>query len=399
MDTTAIRNDFMSLKDGLVYLDSAATSLTPEPVLEAMNEYYRNYRANVHRGLYAEAERATERYEEARKNIAAFIGATADEVIFTSSATAASNMLVYALEHTLELQEGDEIVTTVMEHHAMLLPLQELAKRNGLVVKYAQLTKDFALDLEDLRELITEKTRIVAVTGASNVTGRVACVPEDTLTTGARPVIVRDMTACVGHMPVNMSALDADFAFFSGHKMCGPTGTGVLYGKKEWLDKLRPGYFGGGMVDSVTLDEATYHVGVPGFEAGTANVGGVIGLGAAVSYLTRIGMDEIRAHVEGLTNYAFEKLGALEGVTLYAAPPEVNVGIVSLTLVGVHPHDVAEIAGQHNVAVRAGHHCALPLHNALGVVATTRASFYLYNTRDDIDALVEAVNDARRTFN
>lgn len=396
MNVEQIRNDFPTLGGDLVYLDSGATSLTPEPVIRAVEQYYREYRASVHRGLYAEAARATESYEAARAKVAEFIGASSEEIIFTAGATASSNMLVYALEQSLELNVGDEIVTTTMEHHAMLVPLQKLAERKKLVLKFAPLTDDYALDTEKFAELVTDRTKIVAVIGASNVTGRIT----GTLPSFGehRPVVIRDVTAWVGHAPFSVTACGADFAFFSGHKFCGPTGIGVLYGKKEWLDRLEPGHYGGGMVADVTLDGATFQMGVEGFEAGTANIGGVVGLGAAVKYLQTVGVDAVHEHVRTLVAYAQEQLEAVEEVTLYAAPAEHNVGIVSFTVEGVHPHDLAQVLGDTRVAVRAGHHCALPLHKELGVHATTRASFYLYNTKADVDALVAGIESAKDVF-
>lgn len=408
LNTEQVRVSFPSLEKDNHYLDSAASSLTPEHVITAMDGYYREYRANVHRGLYASAERASEAYEQARAEVAGFIGAVPEEIIFTAGATASANQLVYALEQTLDLTAGDEIVMTVAEHHALLVPLQELAKRKGLVLKYAQLTKDFMLDEGDLEKLITPRTRIVAVMGASNVTGSIFEYKKNTsgntsintsILSGERPVVIRDITALVGHVPVDMAQLGADFAFFSGHKMCGPTGIGVLWGTKEHLTTLAPGLYGGGMINEVTLEGATWQNGSAKFEAGTPNIAGAIGLGATVSYLQNIGVEHIHAHVRELTAYAQEQLGSIPGVMLYSALPEHNVGIISFTVEGIHPHDVAQICADNNVAVRPGHHCAQPLHLALGIDATTRASFYLYNTKEDVDALVKSVRTAQTLFN
>jgi len=398
-----IRKDFPQYKADatMAYLDTAATSLTPKPVLEMVNEYYQVYRASVHRGTYESAERATEAYENARASIAAFIGANTDEVVFTAGATASANMLVYALEHSIDWKPGDEIVTSVMEHHAMLLPLQQLAKRKKLVLKYAQLTKDFALDVEDLTELITDRTKIVSVMVASNVTGRINEISSTSLRRRSDvegPILIRDATAAVGHMPIDVHELDADFIFFSGHKMCGPTGVGILYGKREWLERLEPGCVGGGMVEDVHEKHAEWTE-VPGkFEAGTQNIAGVLGLAAATKYLDALGPAAVHVHAQELVTYAEKELAAIDGVTVLAAPAEHNVGIVSFTVEGVHSHDVAGIAGKNSVAVRAGHHCALPLHKALGIESTTRASFYIYNTMSDVDALVASVKEAKELF-
>ena len=396
IDVSNIRKQFptLSADAGMVYLDTAATSLTPEPVLAAMDRYYRTYRANTHRGLYRSAEQATDAYEMARKKVASCIGAAPGEVVFTGGATAASNMLVYGLEQTLDLTEGDEVVTTVLEHHEMLLPVLELARRKKLVVKYAQLSEGFSVDLDDLRSLVSERTKIIAVTAASNVTGRMV----DSVPGVEQAVVIRDVTARIGHMPVRIQDLGADFAFFSGHKMCGPTGIGVLYGREDLLKRLQPGFFGGGMVDDVTLDKARWCDGVERFEAGSQNIAGAIGLGAAVDFLEHLGLDAVHTHVRKLADYAFSVLGAIDGVTLYAAPSVQNVGIVSFTLDSVHPHDVAQVCADAGVAVRAGHHCALPLHKELGLSATVRASLYVFNTTEDIDALGAAVVRAHALF-
>jgi cysteine desulfurase/selenocysteine lyase len=409
------RSDFPSLTEQSVYLDTAATSLTPEPVLAAMDEYYRGYRASTHRGLYASALHATEAYEKARADVARFVGADADEIVFTSGATGSANMLTYALEQTLNLAEGDEIVTTVMEHHASLIPLQELAQRRTLTLKHIPLD-GFSLDYSAAEKLFTERTKLVSVMLASNVLGTVndvARIAELAHKVGA--VMVVDATAAVGHLPVNIRGLECDFLYFSGHKMCGPTGVGVLYGKKERLEALKPGFFGGGIVDEVTRTSATYTDASHRFEPGTPNIAGAIGLGAAVTYLTEIGLKNIQEHIRELTGYAYETLASINGVKLYSSSVPLihglrnpvltedsngveNVGIVSFTLAGVHPHDVAQVCADNGVAIRAGHHCAQPVHTTLGVPATARASFYLYNTKEDVNALRLCIEKAVSLF-
>lgn len=400
MDIETIKRDFPQFysTEKLIYLDSAASSLTPESVLSATEEYYRDFRANTHRGFYKEAQKATEQYEATRKKVADFIGAREDEIIFTPGATAASNMLISILERSLSFKEQEQIVTTVMEHHALLLPLQRLAKEKGLTLQYIGL-EDTDLKSEDIEEKITKHTKIVGVSLASNVLGTIQDVKllaEKAHTVGAYTIV--DGTAAVGHIPVNVKELGVDFLFFSGHKMCGPTGVGVLFGKKELLDTFEPSVLGGGIVEDVSLEGAVFSEGPIRFEAGTQNIAGVIGLGSAVEYLSHIGVKNIRAHVEELTDYAQKKLRAVEGVELFSAPYQKNVGIVSFLLKGVHPHDIAEIAGRSGVALRAGHHCALPLHKTLGLGATARASFYLYNDKQDIDMLVASVEEAKRIF-
>ena len=402
MDTEAIKNDFPIFKNnpGLVYLDSAASSQTPEPVLRAMDEYYRGYRSNIHRSMYALGERATMAYEKARENVADFIGAQNREVVFTAGSTMGMNMLIYSLEHHLDLKPGDEVVTTVTEHHSGLIPLQELAKRNGLVLKHIPLGSDFHLDYTQAEALITDKTKIVSLSLASNVLGTINDVNK--VASYARRVgalVICDGTKAVGHIEVNVRKLDCDFLVFSGHKMCGPTGIGILYGKEAVLETLPPSIFGGGMVEEVSLANASFRDIPARFEAGTPNIVGAIGLGAAVDYLRGVGMERIAQHTQALTGYALAQLGGIDGVELFAQKDtQSNAGIVSFLIRGIHPHDIAEIAGRRNVALRAGHHCANPLMKELGVPALVRASFYIYNDKSDVDALVEVIAEAKRIF-
>ena len=401
MDIDIIRKDFSILqKEGSsVYLDSAATSLTPEPVLKAMDEYYRTYRANIHRGLYREAEKASVEYEATRRVIANFIGADSDEIIFTAGATGSSNMLMYAFELTDTFSEGDEVVTTIMEHNAVLLPLQAFAKRKKLNLRYIELGECFELDYDQAEKCITEKTKLVALTLASNVLGTindVTRVARRAHEVGA--LVLVDATAAVGHVPVDVKQLDADFLFFSGHKMCGPTGVGVLYGKKSELAKLTPSYLGGGIIEEVTRTDYVLGEQPWSFEAGTPNIAGVIGLKKAVEYLETIGVENIQTHCRETLAYTQQELKKIEGVKIFSSDPVHNIGIVSFTLATVHPHDMAEILGKNGVAVRAGHHCAVPLHTELCIPATTRASIYLYTTKDDVDALIESVKEAQRIF-
>lgn len=387
---------------GFTYLDTAATSQTPQVVLDRMDAYYTGFRANIHRGTYEAGQTASAAYEDARAIAAEFIGAEKQEVIFTSGATASSNMLVAMLEHSGVVKAGDEIVTTAMEHHASLIPLQELARRSDLDLKHLPLVDNgVALNYDVVEKFITPKTKIVSVMLASNVTGvinDVARIAKIAHNVGA--LVICDATAAVGHMPVDVKALGVDFLYFSGHKMCGPTGVGVLWGRAEILQKLEPGVYGGGIVDEVTLARATWR-GIPErFEAGTPNIGGVIGLGAAVEYVQKIGLENIHAHSAKLAGEAMRRLEEISGVRVIAERDLTkNVGIVSFTVAGVHPHDVAEILGREGVAIRAGHHCAMPLvTDALGVTAVSRASFYLYNTAEDIDALVGDIKKAQAVF-
>lgn len=397
-----LRGDFpiFHTKPDWAYLDTAATAQVPQVVLDAVGEYCCAYHASVHRGLYREALRATEVYERSRATMARFIHArSVNEIIFTSGATASSNMLVYMLEHSHLLRPGDEIVTSVMEHHSVLVPLQELVRRKRLKLVYIPIKADLTLDYEQALTCITSRTKIVSVMLASNVLGTVNNVHR--LARRAHEVgalMLCDATAGIGHIPVDVVKLGVDFLYFSGHKMCGPTGVGVLYGRSEVLAEMEPGMYGGGMIEDVTLKHATWTRAPARFEAGTPNVAGVIGLAAAVEYLLGHDLESVHIYVSALLVRAQEALREMGTVKLFSAPADKNIGILSFVVTGVHPHDMAEIAGRQNVALRAGHHCALPLHKELGVSATVRASFYLYNTIQDVDKLVDAVREARRVF-
>lgn len=400
-DKNNVKKDFPCLAHtNTAYLDTAATSQTPDAVIDAMDTYYKTFRANIHRGLYVSAETATMQYEGVREKVANFIGATKDEIIFTSGATASSNILTYALEQTFNLQAGDEIVLSEAEHHASLVPLQELARRKGLVLRFIPLAQDFDLDYAQAEALIGDKTKIVSVMLASNVTGRifdVARIAEYAHKKGA--IMITDATAAVGHIPVNVKKLGVDFLYFSGHKMCGPTGVGVLYGTKEKLATLHPSFFGGGMINHVYQDHATWASDVSRFEAGTPPIAEVIGLGAAIDYLKRIGVQNIHDNVRELISYATTELGNAGGVRLLCPKnANDNVGIVSFVIDGIHPHDIAQVLAKHDVAIRAGHHCAMPFMETLGVSATARASLYVYNSKEDVDRLIEGLHDVRQIF-
>ncbi len=397
-----IKKDFLIFNSNpeLVYLDSAASSQTPEVVIKEMDEYYRSYRSNVHRSMYSVGERATSKYEDARGKVAKFIGSEVDEIIFTGGSTASVNMLVYSLENYLKLKNDDEIVTTVMEHHSSLIPLQELAKRNSLILKHINITEDFELDYEEADKLITNKTKIVSVTLASNVLGTINDIKRlSYMAHSVGAILICDATKAVGHIKVNVEELGCDFLVFSGHKMCGPTGIGVLYGKKSILKKLPPSIFGGGIVEEVSLQTAKYSSVPSRFEAGTPNISGAIGLGVAVEYLNGIDLNSIHEHIKDLVEYALEQLEKIEDVKIFSQKNiDSNAGIVSFAVDGIHPHDIVEIAGRDNVALRAGHHCAQPLMDMLGVGSLVRASFYVYNDKNDIDALTEVIKKARNIF-
>ena len=408
LDVTAIREQFpilsRTVRDGkpLVYLDSGATSQRPLPVWKAEEAFVLGTNAPVHRGSYQLAEEADDAYESARKAIAAFVGADRDEIAFTKNATEALNEVAYTLSDErageLYVGEGDTVVVTELEHHANLVPWQELCQRTGATLKWYSMTEDGRIDLDSLE--LDESVKVVAFTHQSNVTGAVAPVQE--LVRRARAVgalVVLDACQSVPHMPVDFHALDVDFAAFSGHKMCGPTGIGVLYGKAELLSQLPPFLTGGSMIEVVKMDSTTFAEPPTRFEAGTQMTSQVVGLGAAVKYLSEIGMDAIHAHEKKLTAYALEKLTQIPGVRIIGPDnTEDRGGAVSFVVEGIHPHDLGQVLDAHGVSIRTGHHCAWPLHRACKANSTARASFYLYNTEDEVDALVEAVRAARAFF-
>jgi len=401
LDASKIKKDFpvWSEHPKLAYLDSSATSQTPSSIIRAMDEYYAKYRANTRRGQYALSARADEAFEHARGEAANFLGANSREIIFTSGATAAMNMLLGMLENSGYFKEGDEIITTVMEHHSLLLPIERLAKRRGLAVRCIPMTGDFELDYEEAEKLAGERTKLIAFASVSNVTGTIHEAKRLSLL--AREVgalSIADASQAVSHIPVDVRELGCDFLFFSGHKMCGPTGIGILYGREELLKKFEPGFYGGGMVEDVVLEGDSQWAEAPWkFEAGTPNIAGAIGLGAACEYLSRIGIENIEAHIRELTSYALQKLSGISGVKLFCEKnAEKNAGVISFSLSGTHPHDVAEILSRGDIAVRAGHHCALPLIKTFEVPALIRVSIYLYNTREDIDVLASGIEEAKQ---
>ncbi|HJG64630.1 MAG TPA: cysteine desulfurase [Corynebacterium stationis] len=407
-DIESIRSQFPVLRrtvrgdKPLVYLDSGATSQRPLSVWKAEEDFVLNKFAPVHRGAYQLAEEATDAYESARDSIAAFVGAKGEEIAFTKNATEALNEVAFVLGDAragkLQVTADDTIVITELEHHANLVPWQELAERTGATLKWYKSTKDGRIDLDSLE--LDESVKVVAFTHQSNVTGAVADVDEIVRRTKAVGALtVLDACQSVPHMPVDFHALDVDFAAFSGHKMCGPSGVGVLYGKAEHLDKLPPFLTGGSMIEVVTMEKTSFAAPPQRFEAGTQMTSQVVGLGAAVKFLSEIGMDNIHAHEQDLTAYALEKLNAIEGLTIVGpASPEDRGAALSFQVEGIHPHDLGQVLDDHGVAIRVGHHCAWPVHRTMGVQSTARASFYLYNTRDEIDVLAEAIVAAKNFF-
>ena len=398
IDVRAVRADFPILErkvggKQLVYLDSGATSQKPRQVIEAVARFYQEHNANVHRGLYQLAAAATDLYEGARAKVARFIGAAPEEVVFTHGTTEALNLVAYSLGEA-RVKGGDEIVVTVMEHHANLIPWQVLARRKGAKLVPVGITPEGELDLAELADRVTGRAKVVAVTHVSNVLGTINPIPEIAeLAHRVGAVLVVDAAQSVPHLPVDVRELGADLVAFSGHKMLGPTGIGVLWGRKELLEELPPFLTGGEMIREVWLERATWNEVPYKFEAGTPPIAQAIGLGAAVDYLSSLGMEEVRRHDLRLTARALEGLLARDYVSVYGPPaPEVRGGVVAFNLRGVHPHDVATLLDQEGIAIRAGHHCAQPLHRLLDIPASCRASFYLYNTQEEVDAFLAALD-------
>ncbi|GBD22021.1 putative cysteine desulfurase [bacterium HR28] len=406
LDVHRIRTDFpifqRTVRDGkpLVYLDSAATSQKPASVIEALAGFYRTSNANIHRGIYELSEEASILYEEARAKVARFIGASRpDEVVFVRNTTEAIN-LVARTWGVANLQAGDVVVTTILEHHSNIVPWHQLAAERGIVVRFVDIDETGRLRLDQLEMLLrTEPVKLVAVTHVSNALGTINPVSDIArLAHEAGALVLVDGAQSVPHLPVDVRALGADFLAFSGHKMLGPFGIGVLWARYELLASLPPFLGGGGMIRTVTTEGFTPGDVPARFEAGTPSVADAVALGAAVDYLEAIGMAAIRQHEVALLAYALPRLEEIPGIRLYGPVGEDRAGVISFTLGDVHPHDVAAVLDLHGIAVRAGHHCTQPLMRRLGVVATTRASFYLYNWEADVDRLVEALQEARRVF-
>lgn len=404
LDVAALRGDFPSLHQEtapgvpLVYLDSAATALKPWPVIRAVQAYDAEYPANVHRGLHTLSERATDAFEGARGKVARFLGADDDEIVFTRGTTESINLVARSWG-AANLKPGDEILLTLLEHHANLVPWQLLAKERGLVLKFAAIHDDGRLDVDAFAGLLGAKTRLVGITAMSNVLGTIPPLAELIgLARERGATVVLDAAQSVAHGPTPVRKLGADFVAFSGHKMYGPTGIGVLYGRRALLEAMPPMFGGGSMVTKVTLQGAEWNDVPWKFEAGTAPIAQAIGLGAAVDYLNGVGLDAIHDHEQGLLEYAHERLARVDGARILGPAPEHKGAILAIDVRDVHPHDLAQLLDRHGVAVRAGHHCAMPLHDRLGLIATARASLAAYNTRGEIDRLATAIEDARRTM-
>ena len=405
LDVERIREDFPILDrefDGtqLVYLDNGATSQTPDRVVDAISDYYRETNANVHRGLHQLSQEASIAYEAAHDRVAEFVNADGrEEIIFTKNTTESENLVAYAWGLN-ELGPGDEVVLTEMEHHASLVTWQQIAERTGADVKYIGLNDDGTLDMDHARETITEDTRMVSVVHVSNVMGSINPVSElADIAHDHDAYIFVDGAQSVPTRPVDVQDIDADFLAFSGHKMCGPTGIGVLYGKESILEEMEPFLYGGDMIEKVTFEESRWNELPWKYEAGTPLIAQGIALAEACDYLDDIGMDAIRRHENALAQYALERFSEFDDIETYGPPAGVERGgLVAFNLDTVHAHDLSSILNDSAVAIRAGDHCTQPLHDTLGVAASARASFYIYNTREEIDKLVEALDDARQLF-
>ncbi|KHF41144.1 cysteine desulfurase [Halalkalibacter okhensis] len=381
----------------LVYLDSAATSQKPLKVIEALDDYYRRYNSNVHRGVHTLGTLATDGYEGAREKVRNFIGANSiEEIVFTRGTTTALNLVASSYARA-NLKEGDEIVISMMEHHSNIIPWQQVAKATGATLKYFPLQPDGTLDLAEVEKTITENTKIVSVMHVSNVLGTINPIKEIAeIAHRNGAIMVVDGAQSTPHMKVDVKDLDCDFFAFSGHKMGGPTGIGALYGKKHLLEKMEPIEFGGEMIDFVGLQDSTWKELPWKFEGGTPIIAGAIGLGAAIDFLEEVGLDHVLKHEHELADYAMERLSEIDGLKIFG--PKKRAGVVTFNLDDVHPHDVATVLDAEGIAVRAGHHCAQPLMKWLEVTATARASFYLYNTKEDVDALVTGLVKTKEYF-
>ncbi len=405
LDIAKIRADFPILATEaypgvpLIYLDNAASSQKPLPVIQAMSDYYQGHHANVHRGIHKLSEDATNLYEGAREKVARFINAPdSSQIVWLRNATEGFNLVAYSWGRA-NIQAGDEILLTEMEHHANLVPWQILAEEKGAALRFVPFAADGTLDLSNLGDLLTEKTKLFSFTAMSNVFGTINPVKELVEAGHAvGAVVMVDAAQSVPHMPVDVQALDCDFLTFSGHKMCGPTGIGVLYGRRELLEAMPPFMGGGDMIRRVHLTHSSWNDLPWKFEAGTPSIVEAIGLGTAVDYLANLGMDNIHAHEQFITNYALEALSEVTGVTIYGPPASQKGGVAAFTIKGVHPHDIAELVDKDGIAIRAGHHCAMPLHKKLGISATARASFYLHTTTGEVDKLVESLHRVRQIF-
>jgi len=405
LNVAEIRKDFPILDReiragvALTYLDSTATSQKPLAVIEAMNDYYRCSNANIHRGVHALAEEATALYEDARMKIAKFVNASsARQIIYTRNTTESINLVAYSWARA-NLKQGDLAILTEMEHHSNLVPWHMLQAERGIILEFIPVTEDGLLDLDTFKSLLSRTPKLVSFTHMSNVLGTINPAAEIIrMAHAAGAIVLVDGAQSVPHFKVDVQALDVDFYAFSAHKMCGPTGIGALYGKTSLLESMPPFLGGGDMIKEVKLRSFRANTLPHKFEAGTPAIAEAVGFGIAVDYLTEIGMDNIAAHEHEITEYALERLDEIPGVKLFGPSADKKGGVAAFTLEGVHPHDVAQILDQDGIAIRAGHHCAQPLHEKFGIPATSRASFYLYNTKEEVDVLVDGIYKVKEMF-
>jgi cysteine desulfurase/selenocysteine lyase len=398
-DVATIRKDFPIFETGIAYLDSANTSQRPRQVTGAMMEYFEKFNSNIHRAAYRIAEEATIRYEATREKVREFINASSTkEIVYTRGTTEAINLVAYSWGRK-HINEGDLIVLTIIEHHSNIVPWQILAAEKGATIEYVDIDERGELRLDQFHKLLERSPRLVAFGQVSNALGTINPAAEMVAAAkAAGATVLVDGAQGAPHQGVDVRALGCDFYAFSGHKMLGPTGAGILYGRRELLEAMDPFMSGGDMIKTVRVEGTTYHDLPWKFEAGTQAIGEVIGLGAAVDYLSALGMDAVRAHEREITEYAYEALSEVEGLTLYGPAPSRRAGVISFSVEGIHPHDLATIADRDQVCLRAGHHCAMPLMTRLGVAATARASFYVYTQKDEVDRLVGSIKEAQRIF-
>jgi cysteine desulfurase/selenocysteine lyase len=398
-DVAAIRKDFPIFETGIAYLDSANTSQRPRQVTGAMMEYFEKFNSNIHRAAYHIAEEATVRYEATREKVREFINAASTkEIIYTRGTTEAINLVAYSWGRK-HIKQGDLIVLTIIEHHSNIVPWQILAAEKGATIEFVDIDERGELRLDQFGKLLERSPKLVAFGQVSNALGTINPALEMVAAAkAAGATVLVDGAQGAPHQGVDVRALGCDFYAFSGHKMLGPTGAGILYGRRELLEAMDPFMSGGDMIKTVRIEGTTYHDLPWKFEAGTQAIAEVIGLGAAVDYLTALGMDAVRAHEREITEYAYEALSDVEGLTLFGPPPSRRAGVISFAIEGIHPHDLATIADRDQVCVRAGHHCAMPLMTRLGVAATARASFYVYSQKDEVDRLVGSIKEAQRIF-
>ncbi|MBI2107335.1 cysteine desulfurase [Candidatus Woesearchaeota archaeon] len=400
LDIEKIRNDFPILSQkvngkNLIYLDNSATSQKPQKVIDAITEYYKSYNSNVHRAIHSLGEKATLKFEEAHEKVAKFINAEKEEIIFTRNTTESLNLLAYSLGKNITSK--DNVVITEMEHHSNIIPWQQLCKRTGAELRYIKIDKEGKLDLKNTP--IDNNTKIVSIAHVSNVLGTINPVKEiANIAHKNKALFIVDGAQSVPHIKVDVKDIEVDFLAFSGHKMLGPTGIGVLYGKKEYLKKMNPVFFGGGMISNVTKEDAQW-ADIPNkFEAGTPNIEGAIALASAIEYLENLGMDSINSYVKDLTTYAMKKLLELNNITIYGPENGDRTALISFNLIGIHPHDVAQLLDKEGIAVRAGHMCAKPLMQVMDTQSVCRASFYFYNTKQEVDFLADSLKKVQGVF-